>query len=86
PAPHCLFEGIRKLPPATLLVAENGRLEERRYWRIPEEIDREMSEAEWVAAVREQMERSVRMQMVSDVPIGAFLSGGLDSSAVVGYM
>lgn len=86
PAPHCLFEGIRKLPPATLLVAENGRLEERRYWRIPEEVDREMSEAEWVAAVREQMERSVRMQMVSDVPIGAFLSGGLDSSAVVGYM
>ncbi|WP_333841913.1 asparagine synthase (glutamine-hydrolyzing) [Pelomicrobium sp.] len=86
PAPQCLFQGIRKLPPATLLVAEDGRLEERRYWRIPQEVDRGMSEAEWVAAVREQMERSVRMQMVSDVPIGAFLSGGLDSSAVVGYM
>lgn len=85
-APHCLFKGLRKLPPATLLAVEDGQVREWRYWRIGEGIDREASTDEWVRRVQAQMERSVHMQMVSDVPIGAFLSGGIDSSAVVGYM
>jgi len=85
-APHCLFKGLRKLPPATLLAVEGGQVREWRYWRISDRIDRETSEAQWVERARAQMERSVAMQMVSDVPIGAFLSGGVDSSAVVGYM
>jgi asparagine synthase (glutamine-hydrolysing) len=59
---------------------------EWRYWRLPQAIDTAASEAEWVERVRTQLEQSVRMQMVSDVPIGAFLSGGVDSSAVVGLM
>lgn len=86
PAPQTMFRGISKLPPATLLVVENGRAEERRYWRVPSEVDRSRSEGEWIARVRARMEQSVRMQMVSDVPIGAFLSGGVDSSAVVAFM
>jgi len=85
-APDCIFEGIRKLPPATLLAVESGTVRQWRYWRLPERIDTETSETAWVARVREQLEQSVRMQMVSDVPIGAFLSGGVDSSTVVGFM
>lgn len=86
PAPQSIFRGIRKLPPATLLSAENGRVSERRYWTLPSEVDRSRSEDDWVAQIRARLEESVRMQMVSDVPIGAFLSGGVDSSAVVAFM
>jgi len=85
-APRTMFRGIRKLPPATTLVAEAGRLTERCYWSIPAQVDRATTEAQWIGRVRDQLEQSVRMQMVSDVPIGAFLSGGVDSSAVVAFM
>ena len=86
PAPQSMFAGIAKLPPATLLVIEGGKVDERRYWRLPHAIDRGRSEAQWTEAIRARLETSTRMQMVSDVPIGAFLSGGIDSSAVVAFM
>lgn len=86
PAPQSMFRGIEKLPPATLLSIEGDRVSQRRYWQLPQQVDRGRSEGEWVEAVRERLEQSVRMQMVSDVPIGAFLSGGVDSSGVVGFM
>ena len=86
PGPRCIFSGVRKLGPSTLLVVEDGRSEERRYWQLPQDVDRGPTEAEWCARVRSRLEESVRMQMVSDVPIGAFLSGGIDSSAVVAFM
>jgi len=85
-APGCIFRGIRKLPPATLLAVEGGQVREWRYWRLSPRIDHAASEQDWVSRVREGIERSVHMQMVSDVPIGAFLSGGIDSSAVVACM
>jgi len=85
-APHSMFRGMEKLPPATLLCVENGRVNTQRYWRVPTDVDRSLSESEWVERVRLQLERSVHMQMVSDVPLGAFLSGGIDSSTVVGFM
>ena len=85
-APQSMFKGIRKLPPATILIAENGAVTERRYWRVPDRVDRSLDEAAWIAQVREGIERAVHLQMVSDVPIGAFLSGGVDSSAVVAFM
>ncbi len=85
-APDCIFKGIRKLPPATLLAVENGQVREWRYWQLSPRINQSLSEREWIDRVRAQLEESVRMQMVSDVPIGAFLSGGVDSSAVVGLM
>src|SRR5438270_4696752 len=74
-APHSIFRGITKLPPASLLAVEDGRLKERRYWRVPAAIDDTMDEGEWIERVRARLDESVRMQMVSDVPIGAFLSG-----------
>jgi len=86
PAPQSIFRGLRKLAPATVLSAERGQVGERRYWRVAAEIDRAPSEDEWIERVRARLEQSVRMQMVSDVPIGAFLSGGVDSSAVVAFM
>ena len=85
-APGCIFKGIRKLPPATLLAVERGKVTEWRYWRLPQKVDTSRSPAQWIDLVRARLEESVRMQMVSDVPIGAFLSGGVDSSAVVGFM
>ena len=85
-APHSIFRGIEKVPPASIVTAEDGRLATRRYWRIPTDIDYAMPESEWVARVRVQLEQSVQRQMVSDVPLGAFLSGGIDSSTVVACM
>jgi asparagine synthase (glutamine-hydrolysing) len=85
-APLSIFRGIGKLRPATMVMVEDGRVEERRYWRISGETDREITEGEWIERIRARLGESVRMQMVSDVPIGAFLSGGIDSSTVVGLM
>ncbi len=85
-APQSIFRGISKLPPASVLFVKGGRVEERRYWRIPAAIDRSLGENEWVERIRARLDEAVRMQMVSDVPIGAFLSGGIDSSTVVGLM
>ena len=86
PAPGSLFAGIAKRPPATLLSVEGTRIEQRRYWRIPQETEESAGEAEWIERVRAKLDEAVRMQMVSDVPIGAFLSGGIDSSTVVALM
>jgi len=86
PAPLSMFRGIRKLPPASLLVAERGRVSERVYWRVPERIDHSRRAADWIEETRSRLARATQMQMVSDVPIGAFLSGGIDSSAVVAFM
>src|SRR5436190_975585 len=85
-APRTIFRGIRKLGPATVASVEGGRVTERRDWQIAGTIDRTVSADAWASRVRARLEESVRMQMVSDVPIGAFLSGGIDSSAVVGLM
>jgi asparagine synthase (glutamine-hydrolysing) len=85
-APQSIFLKVRKLPPASVLTIEGGRIDERRYWRIPATIDRNPGEGEWSARIRARLDEAVRMQMVSDVPIGAFLSGGIDSSTVVGLM
>jgi asparagine synthase (glutamine-hydrolysing) len=85
-APNAMFEGMRKLEPGTALIAEEGKVRAHRYYRLPGRIDDARSEEQWAEAVRGEIERSVRDQMVSDVPIGAFLSGGIDSSAVVAFM
>lgn len=85
-APHSLFKDIQKLPVASVMVLEAGEMSIRPYWQLGDDLDTQATEADWVERVREGIERSVRMQMVSDVPIGAFLSGGLDSSAVVACM
>ncbi len=85
-APASIFQGIHKLPPATLLSVEGGQVRQWCWWQLPNRVDRQTSLSQWLERTRSELERSVRMQMVSDVPIGAFLSGGVDSSAVVAYM
>ncbi len=86
PAPLTIYEGVRKLPPAHVLVmtAEETRLE--RYWDLPAAPDARLDDAQACEVLRERLTEAVRMRLVSDVPLGAFLSGGIDSSIVVGLM
>jgi len=86
PAPLCLLEGIEKLPAGHYLVAEKGGIEIREYWDVPFGRTEKCSEEEWIERIRAKIQEAVRMQMVSDVPLGAFLSGGLDSSTIVAVM
>lgn len=86
PDPKTVFRGISKLRPGHYLVFRNGRAELIEYWDLRFEEDSAISEAEWIDRVREQIARSVRAQMLADVPLGAFLSGGVDSSAIVAMM
>jgi asparagine synthase (glutamine-hydrolysing) len=88
PAPRTIFRAIRKLPPASYLIAspDGGEPEIRRYWTLRMAPDDAVSEAEWIARLQALLDDTVRLHMVSDVPIGAFLSGGVDSSTVVASM
>ncbi len=90
PAPWTAFAGIKKLPAGHWLMFESGRLEVRRYWKLsfaePLPVGGDEGEEEIAGALREKLEEAVRIRLVSDVPIGAFLSGGVDSSAVVAMM
>jgi asparagine synthase (glutamine-hydrolysing) len=84
--PDSMFDGIRKLPPGSALIVEDGRVSIRRFYSLPSQVDRSVSFEQWTERVRAEMERAIGDQMVADVPIGAFLSGGVDSSAVVAFM
>jgi asparagine synthase (glutamine-hydrolysing) len=86
PAPYSMFAGIRKVPPASVLICEDGNYQIHRYWTLPINAEDSMDESAWADAVLSHLERAVAAQMVSDVPLGAFLSGGIDSSSVVGLM
>jgi len=86
PHPLTIFRGVYKLPPAHMLVWEHGAASVRPYWSLTPRQDERRSEADWCDELRERLTESVRMRLVSDVPLGAFLSGGLDSSIIVGLM
>jgi asparagine synthase (glutamine-hydrolysing) len=88
PAPYTLFENISELPPAHKLVVENGEVTVDRYWQPPAQKDADpaLSEKQYVERLRELFEEAVRVRLVSDVPLGAFLSGGVDSAAIVAFM
>ena len=86
PAPQTTFEGIDKILPGHLLVAEKGNVREEEYWDPRFDQIESRSKNEWIEIVREKLVESVRVRLVSDVPLGAFLSGGIDSSAVVAAM
>ena len=85
PAPQTLFAGIQKLPVASVAVLKAGQLKLKSYWQIGSSLA-SYSESQWQEKVRAELDRATKMQMVADVPLGAFLSGGIDSSAVVAYM
>jgi asparagine synthase (glutamine-hydrolysing) len=88
PAPYTTYKGVRKLPAGCYLIAKGGRVEVRRYWQMPS-FPAEALRTD-VARIHEEFAAlfadSVRLRMRSDVPVGAFLSGGLDSAAVVAAM
>jgi asparagine synthase (glutamine-hydrolysing) len=86
PAPLSAFSGVRKLLPATFLVFEQAVSYTERYWRLDYARKSDLRDVEVPDAVREVLRRAVRRRMVADVPLGAFLSGGIDSSAVVAAM
>jgi asparagine synthase (glutamine-hydrolysing) len=83
PGEDTMFRGIRKLEPGHSLVWRDGRLTVRQWFSLSYEPDDAVSEADWIERVHETFMRVTRRQMVSDVPLGAFLSGGLDSSSIV---
>jgi asparagine synthase (glutamine-hydrolysing) len=90
PDPYTAFLSVRKLPPGCWLSLESdGTLRQGRYWRPPVPMERaapQMSEAETCARLRAAFDEAVRVRMIADVPLGAFLSGGIDSSSVVASM
>ena len=89
-SPRTMFAGIQKLPPAHLLVldasGEQPRIEVRRYWQLRFEPKKKISEADAVEEGRFRIREAIESHMISDVPVGAFLSGGMDSSLVVAMM
>lgn len=81
-----LFKGIQKLPPGHMLVWENGVSRVHQYWDVRFKPDLETSEADLRGRFVDLFEQSVKMRLMSDVPLGVFLSGGLDSSAIAAVM
>ncbi|MFD7229324.1 asparagine synthase (glutamine-hydrolyzing) [Streptomyces sp. NPDC059881] len=86
PAPWSIFRGIRKLPPGHLLTWQSGRVHVRRYWQLDFTPAGAISEPEAAERTRELLLEATRIRMVAERPLGAFLSGGVDSSAVVAAM
>lgn len=86
PAPHSAFKAIKQLRAGELLIHQDGKSETRRWWRVNFREDDSITEQDAAANIRALLEDSVRLQMRSDVPVGAYLSGGVDSSSVVALM
>lgn len=86
PAPFSIFEGMRKLPPAHFLLLEDGNVTVERYWEVNPEHPLEIGYGEARERLCELLAEATRLRLVSDVPLGAFLSGGIDSSIVVALM
>ena len=86
PSPYTMLRDVEALPPGHYLTFDTQSLHIRQYWSIPAVEPLAMEEAEVRARLRELLEESIRLRMIADVPVGAFLSGGIDSSAVVALM
>ncbi len=93
PSPWCIFESVHKLPAAHTLLWESGRTDVRRYWDMHFTGSQNGSgngarrhEADYAAELRDRLREAVRLRLVSDVPLGVFLSGGIDSSSIVAMM
>lgn len=90
PSPYSTFKGIKKLPPAHYLLINDGSEEPRRYWKLSYknkiQVNSEKDFLNLKEEIIERLRESVRIRMISDVPLGAFLSGGIDSSIVTALM
>lgn len=90
PPPRTIINGVRKLPPATMRIIEaDGTSRDRRYWDVPyqrDPRDQAVSAEEWRDRVLDVLRLAVKRRMVADVPVGVLLSGGVDSSLIVGLL
>lgn len=81
--PDTIIEGVASLPPGHYAILRRGDLVSRAYWQMPLEDGRDAAFADEVRAIRPILEEAVKIRLVADVPVGVFLSGGIDSSAIV---
>lgn len=81
PSPHSIFKGISKLPPAHYMVVEGGQVKIERYW-LPDIKTEKISESEAQEELVRLLKRSIELRLISEVPLGVFLSGGIDSSCI----
>jgi asparagine synthase (glutamine-hydrolysing) len=87
PDPNTLFRGIKTLPPAQVLTLRGGEVHTNEWWDVSfDNIEEGRSDEWWQRQVLETLDEVVNMEMVADVPLGSFLSGGIDSSAIVAMM
>lgn len=86
PGKDTLFAGIHRLPPAHFAILKDGKLNLHRYWEPRYEIDIQMDEQSAIEGFHLHLKQAVQRQLVSDVPLGVYLSGGMDSSAIVQKM
>ena len=86
PDPLTIFSGIHKLPPGHHLTFVDGRITIQQYWDFEYEPNESYKEQDYLEELRSLLDESVRLRLISDVPLGAFLSGGVDSSTVVALM
>jgi len=86
PAPHSIYQAVKKLEPATLMVWENGQVETRRYWDFnPPAVLEDRGLSHYLEKADALIDDAVKRQLVSEVPLGTFLSGGLDSPTIAWY-
>ena len=85
PSPHSIFKNIKKLPPGHTLLLREGQVNIQKYWDLKFD-EQERTEGELCEELRALLQDAVKIRLMSDVPLGAFLSGGIDSSAIVGLM
>jgi asparagine synthase (glutamine-hydrolysing) len=86
PSPYSIYQSIRKFPAASYGIYENNQLIIRPYWSPPDKSDPGRTEEQWMEELSVVLDDAVRIRLLSDVPLGAFLSGGIDSSLIVGDM
>lgn len=85
PGEQTLFDGIQRLPAGHVLVWQDGQTRLVKYWNPTYEVDYSRSESDWIEAIRHHLCEAVRRQLVSEVPLGVYLSGGMDSSSVAAF-
>ncbi len=86
PAPHTIFKSVRKLEPAHTLIFRKNEVSTHRYWDLHYVPKMNITEEDALRKTDAMIDEAVRMRLISDVPLGCFLSGGVDSSAIVAYM
>lgn len=86
PAPLTVYKGVHKLPPACTLVFRNGAPTVGTYWRLKPAAVADKPEEYWLEGIRDLLSKSVKEQLVSDVPLGLLLSGGVDSASILAFM